>query len=159
MDGEAVLENIMIARTFTHEQMEEALVAIAGKMSEEPYKLLIIDSIMAHYRVDFTGRGELSQRQQRLGGFMSKLSKLADEFNLAVLCTNKVQRDPGAMSFGGMEPKKPIGGHVLAHAATIRLSVRKGRAEARVLKVLQGPDLKEADAEFMISTGGVVDIE
>ena len=56
MDGEAVLENIMIARTFTHEQMEDALLAIAGKMAEEPFKLLIVDSVMAHYRVDFTGR-------------------------------------------------------------------------------------------------------
>ena len=64
-----------------------------------------------------------------------------------------------AMAFAGVEPKKPIGGHVLAHASTIRLCVRKGRAEARVLKVMQGPDLKEQDAEFMISNGGVVDIE
>jgi meiotic recombination protein DMC1 len=159
MDGEAVLENIMIARTFTHEQMEDALLAIAGKMAEEPFKLLIVDSVMAHYRVDFTGRGELSGRQQRLGQFMSKLSKLADEFNLAIVCTNQVQSDPGAMAFAGVEPKKPIGGHVLAHASTIRLCVRKGRAEARVLKVMQGPDLKEQDAEFMISNGGVVDIE
>lgn len=159
MDGEAVLENIMIARTFTHEQMEDALLAIAGKMAEEPFKLLIVDSVMAHYRVDFTGGGELSGRQQRLGQFMSKLSKLADEFNLAIVCTNQVQSDPGAMAFAGVEPKKPIGGHVLAHASTIRLCVRKGRAEARVLKVMQGPDLKEQDAEFMISNGGVVDIE
>lgn len=159
MDGEAVLENIMIARTFTHEQMEDALLTIAGKMAEEPFKLLIVDSVMAHYRVDFTGRGELSGRQQRLGQFMSKLSKLADEFNLAIVCTNQVQSDPGAMAFAGVEPKKPIGGHVLAHASTIRLCVRKGRAEARVLKVMQGPDLKEQDAEFMISNGGVVDIE
>ena len=28
-----------------------------------------------------------------------------------------------------------------------------------MLKVMQGPDLKEQDAEFMISNGGVVDIE
>ena len=66
MEHEAVLENIVVCRTFTHEMLEAAVVAIAAKMSEEPFKLLIIDSIMAHYRVDFVGRGELSERQQRV---------------------------------------------------------------------------------------------
>lgn len=32
-------------------------------MAEEPFKLLIIDSITALFRVDFTGRGELAERQ------------------------------------------------------------------------------------------------
>jgi meiotic recombination protein DMC1 len=63
------------------------------------------------------------------------------------------------MAFAGVEPKKAIGGHVLAHASTIRLMVRKGRAEARVLKVLQGPTLKEDEAEFQITEGGVTGME
>lgn len=159
LDSAAVLENIMVARTFTNEQMTTALVQIGAKMAEEPYKLLVIDSIMAPFRVDYTGRGELSERQQRLGQFLSRLTKLADEYNVAVILTNQVQSDPGGMAFAGVEPKKPIGGHVLAHASTIRLQVRKGRAEARVLKVLQGPDLKEAEAEFQITDGGITSMD
>lgn len=33
------------------------------------------------------------------------------------------------------DPKKPIGGHVLAHASTTRLSLRKGRGEVRIAKM------------------------
>jgi meiotic recombination protein DMC1 len=53
--------------------------------------------------------------------------------------------DPG----GGMfitDPKKPAGGHVLAHAATIRLMFRKGKGEQRVCKVFDAPNLPEAEA-------------
>ena len=156
LDSEAVLENILVARTFTHEMMDNALTLLAGKFSEEPFKLLIIDSIMAHFRVDFIGRGELSERQQKLGQFLAKLNKVADEFNIAVVYTNQVQADPSGMSFAGMDPKKAIGGHVLAHASHIRLSVRKGRGDASVINAVHAPNLKEAEAEFIITDGGVV---
>lgn len=45
-------------------------------MSDEPFKLLIIDSISANLRVDFSGRGELAERQQRLGVMMNRLRKV-----------------------------------------------------------------------------------
>jgi meiotic recombination protein DMC1 len=156
---EAVLDNIIVARTFTHEMMSNALVALAAKLATEPFKLLVIDSIMAHFRVDFIGRGELSERQQRLGQFLSRLNKMADEFNVAVVYTNQVQADPSGMAFAGMDPKKAVGGHVLAHASHVRLSVRKGRGENRVVKVVDAPNLKEAEAEFAITDGGIVAAE
>jgi meiotic recombination protein DMC1 len=57
---------------------------------------LIVDSIMALFRVDYSGRGELSERQQKLGRMLSMLQKMADEFNIAVFITNHVISDPGA---------------------------------------------------------------
>lgn len=159
LDREAVLSNVMVARVDTVDQMMHALITISAKMAEEPFKLLVVDSIMAIFRVDYVARGELSERQQTLNQFLSRLRKLAEEFNVAVVLTNQVQSDPGGMAFAGVEPKKPIGGHVLAHASTIRLQVRKGRAEARVLKVLQSPTLKEDEAEFQITEGGVAGME
>lgn len=59
---------------------------------EDPFSLLIVDSIMALFRVDFSGRGELSERQQVLGKVLSKLIKLAEQFNLAVVITNQGKR-------------------------------------------------------------------
>ena len=70
--------------------------------------------------------------------------------------TNQVQADPSGMSFAGADPKKAVGGHVLAHASHVRCSVRKGRGGNRVLKVVDAPNLKEAEAEFEITDGGVV---
>lgn len=34
LDSEAVLDNIIVARTFTHEMMSNALIALAAKMAE-----------------------------------------------------------------------------------------------------------------------------
>jgi hypothetical protein len=45
------------------------------------------------------------------------------------------------------DSKKPAGGHVLAHAATIRLMFSKGKGEQRVCKVFDAPNLPEAEAE------------
>jgi meiotic recombination protein DMC1 len=71
---------------------------------------------MALFRVDYSGRGELSERQQKLNQMLKRLSGLSEEFNIAVFVTNQVQSDPGAsMMFAGND-KKPVGGHILAHA-------------------------------------------
>jgi len=42
-----------------------------------------------------------------------------------------------------VDPKKPLGGHVMAHASTIRLSLRKGKGEQRVMKVVDSPNLRK----------------
>uniref|UniRef100_A0A0D9XWU7 RecA family profile 1 domain-containing protein n=1 Tax=Leersia perrieri TaxID=77586 RepID=A0A0D9XWU7_9ORYZ len=128
MDANAVLDNIIYARAYTYEHQYNLLLGLAAKMAEEPFRLLIVDSVIALFRVDFSGRGELAERQQKLAQMLSRLTKIAEEFNVAVYITNQVIADPG----GGMfitDPKKPAGGHVLAHAATIRLMLRKGKGE------------------------------
>ena len=59
-------------------------------MTESRYALLIVDSAMALYRTDFSGRGELSARQMHLARFLRMLLRLADEFGVAVVITNQV---------------------------------------------------------------------
>ena len=56
------------------------------------------------------------------------------------LQTNQVQSDPGASAlFAGADGRKPVGGHVLAHASTTRVLLRKGRGEERVAKIQDSP--------------------
>ncbi len=98
LDGEAVLDNITYGRAYTTEHQTQLLALIASKMTEETYSLLIIDSIMALFRVDYSGRGELSERQQYLGKMLSKLLKLGEQFNVAVLLTNQ-GKSKGLMLF------------------------------------------------------------
>lgn len=45
----------------------------------------------------------------------------------------------------------------MAHASTIRLSVRKGKAEQRLMKVVDAPNLPEAEASYAISAQGIID--
>ncbi|XP_031476399.1 meiotic recombination protein DMC1 homolog isoform X1 [Nymphaea colorata] len=158
MDATAVLDNIIYARAYTYEHQFNLLLGLAAKMSEEPFRLLIVDSVIALFRVDFTGRGELAERQQKLAQMLSRLTKIAEEFNVAVYMTNQVIADPGGGVFIS-DPKKPAGGHVLAHASTVRLMLRKGKGEQRVCKVFDAPNLPEAEAVFQITPGGVADVK
>lgn len=110
VDGEAVLSNILYARAFNSEHQMELINEATSRFAEEKdYKLMIVDSIMALFRTDYSGRGELSERQQKLASMLSKLSKIAEEYNIAVLLTNQVQSDPGAtMTFVAGGALKPI---------------------------------------------------
>ncbi|KAM0686910.1 Meiotic recombination protein dmc1 [Conglomerata obtusa] len=157
IDPEKALENVIFARAYNSEHQNELLISLSAKFSEEPgrFKILIVDSIISLFRTDFSGRGELGERQQKLNQFLAKLMRIAEEFNIAVLITNQMMADPGASLTFVADPKKPIGGHVLAHASTTRLYLRKGRGETRVAKVYDSPDVPEAEAIYAITNGGI----
>ncbi|XP_056433142.1 meiotic recombination protein DMC1/LIM15 homolog isoform X2 [Gadus chalcogrammus] len=159
VDHDAVLDNVLYARAYTSEHQMELLDFVAAKFHEEGgvFKLLIIDSIMALFRVDFSGRGELAERQQKLAQMLSRLQKISEEYNVAVFVTNQMTADPGASMSFQADPKKPIGGHILAHASTTRISLRKGRGELRIAKIFDSPDMPENEATFAITPGGVSD--
>ncbi|CAD2216532.1 meiotic recombination protein DMC1 [Angomonas deanei] len=157
LDNAAILENIMVARAYTHEHQAHLLSLVAAKMAEDQFSLLVVDSITALFRVDFSGRGELAERQQKLGKMLSHLMKIAEEYNVAVFITNQVVSDPGGASMFVADPKKPVGGHILAHASTTRLSLRKGRGDQRVCKIFDSPSLPEAECVYSISDQGIVD--
>jgi meiotic recombination protein DMC1 len=61
------------------------LNSLSASFASNQYRLLIIDSIMNCFRVDYVGRGELADRQQKLNQFLSKLCHMAEEFNICVL--------------------------------------------------------------------------
>jgi DNA repair protein RAD51 len=158
MNGEEVLDNVAYARAYNTDHQMQLLVQAAAMMSESRYALLIVDSATSLYRTDFSGRGELSARQMHLARFLRMLLRLADEFGVGVLITNQVvaQVDGGAAMFSP-DPKKPIGGNIIAHASTTRLYLRKGRGEQRVCKVYDSPCLPEAEAVFAIRNDGIGD--
>ncbi|KAF9559474.1 Meiotic recombination protein dmc1 [Mortierella alpina] len=160
IDSEAALENILVARAYNSEHQMDLITEIAARFAEEKgiFRLLVIDSIIALFRTDFSGRGELSERQQKLNQMLSRLMKIAEEFNVAIYLTNQVQSDPGAGMTFVADPKKPVGGHIMAHASTTRLYLRKGRGEERIAKVYDSPDVPEAEAPYAITVGGIVDV-
>lgn len=156
VDPNEVLDNILYARAFTHEQQMNLITNAAAHMSEDQYRIMIIDSITALFRVDFSGRGELAERQQTIAKMMSTLSKLAAEFNLAIFITNQVMASPDSALF--VQAPKPIGGHILAHASTTRLYLRKGKDCERVAKMFDSPSLPDAEASYELSSAGVQDV-
>lgn len=157
---ETVLDNIIYARIHTVDQQEkipEMIEAQIDQDSNSPYAAIILDSLMSLYRCDFSGRGELSERQQHIAKHLNQLRKLSERHNLAVVYSNHVMSDPsGGLTFVS-DPKKPVGGHVVAHASTTRIMLKKGRETERIARVVDSPTLPEADATFNLSEQGVGD--
>jgi len=157
LNGADVLDNVAYARAYNTDHQTQLLMQAAAMMTETRYAVLIVDSATALYRTDYSGRGELSARQMHLARFLRTLLRLADEFGVAVVITNQVvaQVDGGAMFCA--DPKKPIGGHIMAHASTTRLYLRKGRGDTRICKIYDSPCLPEAEAVFSINADGIGD--
>jgi DNA repair protein RAD51 len=155
--GNDVLDNVAYARAYNTDHQSQLLVQASAMMAESRYAMLIVDSATALYRTDYSGRGELSARQMHLARFLRMLLRLADEFGVAVLISNQVvaQVDGGAMF--AADPKKPIGGNIIAHASTTRLYLRKGRGENRICKIYDSPCLPEDEAVFAINADGIGD--
>lgn len=55
------------------------------------------------------------------------------------------------------DPKKPVGGNILAHASTTRLYLKKGKGDERICKIYDSPCLPESEAIFRISEDGIDD--
>jgi meiotic recombination protein DMC1 len=89
LDPDDVLDNILVARAYTSEHQIELLDHVAARMASDRFALLIVDSATALFRVDFSGRGELADRQQKLNRFMSSLAKISEQFSVAVWITNQ----------------------------------------------------------------------
>lgn len=157
LDPDKALENILVAEAWTVDRLNQLINQAAAIMMEDTFSLVVVDSIMAPFRVDYSGRGELSERQQVLGKTLSKLHKLGEQYNVAIFMTNQVMADPGMNAAYAVDPKKPIGGNIMAHASTTRLYLRKGRGDQRVCKIYDSPMIPESECTFQIADGGIID--
>lgn len=114
MNSDNVLKNILVARAFNSDH-QILLIDKVGELVKngEPIRLVVIDSLTAHFRAEFSGRGQLADRQQKLNKYLHNLMKMAEQHNLAVYVTNQVMSNP-AMMFG--DPTTAIGGNIVGHA-------------------------------------------
>jgi len=157
LSGNDVLDNVATARAYNTDHQTQLLIQASAMMAESRYALIVIDSATALYRTDYSGRGELSARQMHLARFLRMLLRLADEFGVAVMVTNQVVAQVDGAAMFSADPKKPIGGNIMAHASTTRLYLRKGRGEQRICKIYDSPCLPEGEAIFAINTDGIGD--
>lgn len=152
---EKVLKNILVARAFNSDHQMLLLEKVSEMIKNgEPIKLLIIDSLTAHFRAEYSGRGQLADRQQKLNRYIHDIMKLAETHNLAIYFTNQVMSDP-AQLFG--DPTKAIGGHIIGHASTYRIYLRRGKQGSRVGKLIDSPNLPDNETVFNIGEAGVID--
>ena len=154
MDSKDVLSRIHVARAYnSHHQMllAEKAKEIAGEYN---VRLLIVDSLTSHFRAEFVGRGTLADRQQKINKHIHELLRFGDLHNSVILVTNQVSAKPDAF-FG--DPTRPIGGHIVGHTATFRLYLRKSKGGKRIVRLIDSPNLPEAEAVITVDEKGIRD--
>jgi len=154
LDPKNVLENIFVQKAENSDHQILLVEKADQLIKSENVKLLIVDSLTSHFRADYIGRGALGERQQKLNQHVHRLQNLADKYNIAVYFTNQVMDNPAIM-FG--DPTQPIGGHVLAHAATYRVYLRKSKEEKRIARLVDSPNLPEREVVFRVTAEGIKD--
>jgi DNA repair protein RadA len=157
LDGQQILKQIKVAKAYNsdHQMLLGEKAEDLIKEQKLPVRLLVVDSLMAHFRSEFVGRGTLAERQQKVNKHMHTLLKLADMHNICIYVTNQVMSDPGAF-FG--DPTKPVGGNIVGHASTFRIYLRKGKKGSRVAKLIDSPNLPDGECSFVVETSGLKNV-
>jgi len=152
LDPAETLSHIHVARAFnSNHQM--LLVQKAQELAREMHiRVLVVDSLTAHFRAEYLGRAELAPRQQLLNKHLHELLRFADMYNAAIVVTNQVSARPDIL-FG--DPTRPIGGNIVAHAATYRIYLRKSKPPRRIARLIDSPNLPEGEAVFSLTTEGI----
>ncbi len=157
LEPENALKNFKGARAFNSDHQMLLSEKIEDLIKDGlPIKLIIIDSLMSHFRSEFSGRGQLADRQQKLNKHLHNLLKMANTYNLAVYITNQVMAKPDTF-FG--DPTEAIGGHILHHASTYRVYLRRGKKGTRVAKLVDAPAMPENEAIFQVTNEGISDVK
>jgi len=151
---EDVLSKIHVARAYNSSHQILLVDKLFDIAKERPIKLVIVDSLTAHFRAEYVGRGALAERQQLLNRHMHKLLKFATLNKAAICVTNQVAAKPDAF-FG--DPTRPIGGHIVGHTATFRIYLRKSKGDKRIARLIDSPNLPEGEALLRITEEGVKD--
>ncbi|WIV65720.1 DNA repair and recombination protein RadA [Natrialbaceae archaeon AArc-T1-2] len=154
---EAMLEKIHVAKAFNsnHQMLlAEKAQELASEHEEADYpiRLLCVDSLTAHFRAEYVGRGELAERQQKLNKHLHDLDKVGNLYNAAVVVTNQVASNPD--SFFG-DPTQPIGGNILGHKSTFRIYLRKSKGDKRIVRLVDAPNLADGEAVMRVQDEGL----
>jgi len=157
LDPQETFKRIILAEAYTSDHQMFLLENADRVIKENNIKLIIIDSLTAHFRSEYIGRESLAERQQKLNQHMHKLIRLARAFNAVAFVTNQVMSSPDVF-FG--DSVRPIGGHIVAHTSHTRIYLRKaGRGPVRIARLVSSPYLPEGECVFRITENGIEDVE
>ncbi|MEJ2276517.1 MAG: DNA repair and recombination protein RadA, partial [Candidatus Lokiarchaeota archaeon] len=153
LDHKQVLKNIVFGRAYNSDHQVLLIKEASNIIKERNIKIIIVDSLIGHFRSEYIGRGTLATRQQILNQHLHDLLRLCDIYpELSIVVTNQVQSKPDVF-YGN--PLQAAGGNIVAHGSTIRVYLRKGKGEQRVAKIVDAPHLPEGEAVFSITEKGI----
>jgi len=152
-DPLTILQKIYHCKIYNSEELESLINNLDKFIEQYNAKLVIVDSIISHHRAEFSGRGTLAERQQRLGKMLNKLRRYADIYNIAVVITNQVVSYTDNPQFGS-DYIKPAGGNIMGHSSTYRIFLKRS-GKNRVATMFDSPYHPNQQVKFSISDEGI----
>ena len=156
LEDDRALDNIYAFKAINSDHQFEGLTQAVEYVKEKGVKLLIVDSLTAHFRSEYMGRENLVERQQRLNIFMHELMRLTLLYDLIVVVTNQILDVPEVIP--GVKPMRPVGGNVVAHGSTFRLWLEKSKGRTRI-NIIDSPKHPKSNTYVVLTEKGVEDIE
>jgi len=153
IDPSVALENVIVAKAYNSSHQEVIIQESPNVINLHNIKIMIVDSIVSHYRAEYLGRSVLSERQQRINRLLHILLRIAETCKIAVVITNQIQSSPDAI-FG--DPNKATGGNVMAHSSTYRLYLKKA-GKNRIARMVDSPYHSEREILFALNEQGIGD--
>ena len=153
IDPSVALENVIVAKAYNSSHQEVIIQESPNVINLHNIKIMIVDSIVSHYRAEYLGRSVLSERQQRINRLLHILLRIAETCKIAVVITNQIQSSPDAI-FG--DPNKATGGNVMAHTSTYRLYLKKA-GKNRIARMVDSPYHSEREILFALNEQGIGD--
>jgi len=156
LEPDSVVKNIIYAEAYTSDHQMFLLENADEVIKANNIKLIIIDSLTAHFRSEYIGREMLAPRQQKLNRHMHKLIGLARAFNAVAVVTNQVMAKPDVF-FG--DAISPIGGHIVGHTSHTRVYLRRAsHGPIRIARLVSSPYLPEGEEIFKVTENGIEEV-
>jgi len=142
----AVLENIHVSKV---DSVNEQIImaekakekAESLRESENPVRLVCVDTVSEHFKSEYQGRSEFSERQMKLNKHLHDFMRIGDLYNAAIVYTND----------DGNKPNSSFGGQILSHTSTFQLRLLKQSTEKRTARLVSAPTLGDDECEIRIS--------
>ena len=156
LDPKKVLKNTTYYRLDNSLLQIRALQRFQQRNETSEYGLIIVDSLMYHFRNDYSGRSRLANRQQIINDYLHKLQLLSIKDNSCVYLTNQIQTNPGLL-YG--DPDKMIGGNIVGHMLNPNIWLRKLKGSTRKARIKDSSDLPDDEAVYQVTDKGLEELE
>ncbi len=156
LEGDQILDRVHVFRAINSDHQFEGLRIAQEYAADRKANLIIVDSLTAHFRAEYSGRENLVSRQQRLNTFIHQLQRVSTMYDAIIVVTNQILDIPEVIP--GVKPARPAGGNVVAHGCTFRLWLERSKGMTRV-SVIDSPKHPKNTAWVMLTEAGVSDVE
>lgn len=130
------------------------LEKISSLIERWNYKVLVIDSGASLFRQHMPNLGAKGAKAVLQNNMMRLLTNFAEFHGLCIIYVNQVYETMDDPKYG--DTMRRYGGHVVGHALTYRLTVKKS-GKKWIATTTDFPHLPEQDCEFMVTEKGIED--